>query len=635
MANAFSTTVSDWVNVDNEISLIEDGILELGTEKTNNLFNQINISGFISNSGEVVPDVNWKHSDYIPVIQNTFLSGILIGYRTNLVSVIEFSDDNHEIISNETVNGVSNYLYGYGIGPTSSDKVLTICKKVPDRASYIRLCTNIMYTSYNEYQCLYVKNSGLGAEVGEIWSKIQTMIPQITQLREYVDGVYTETLELGFDRGNLFELLTLDGFINNNGEVVSDANWKHSDYISVTPNSVVCGILFGYETDLVTTVEFSDENHNIIDDDSVNCEKNIVYKKFLNYGTMILTIAKIVPENAAYIRFCADISRTEDNKYQCLYLKTNGLSAAVGEIEKEKKWIKNLSGKKIFLYGDSISSTDYTWYKEYMEKYSGAIVYNQGLSGGNINALAQNNYFDRLVGVNPDIVICLLGGNDSGGSGTVGTFSENSRLYVMGESVVSETDINQDYNGNKFIQGVSHIMRKWKAVYFDFRLNANLSAKLVAASDTSAEIYVGTEKQCIEYAKSHNLDYGTGRDYYILCTETETSKRNKLMNVPHPKLIMLTTLKQQRNNDPTISSPESWERKRLAVIECCEKYDIPYIDTTLLFNIDMSQEPVFPGMNKVNTDVNDNQGVYTMDGLHPNEFGYEYLSRIILNNINV
>src|SRR3546814_9785837 len=75
------------------------------------------------------------------------------------------------------------------------------------------------------------------------------------------------------------------------------------------------------------------------------------------------------------------------------------------------------------------------------------------------------------------LIVALLGANDGGAAGTVGTFGA-----IPGEPVVSETDIDADYAGTKFIQAVSHIIRKLVADYDNVRERADLSG-----SETESE----------------------------------------------------------------------------------------------------------------------------------------------------
>ena len=55
-----------------------------------------------------------------------------------------------------------------------------------------------------------------------------------------------------------------------------------------------------------------------------------------------------------------------------------------------------LNGKTIFLAGDSRSSTDYTFYKEILERKTGARVLVEGASGCLTAYNASNEYFERL-----------------------------------------------------------------------------------------------------------------------------------------------------------------------------------------------------------------------------------------------
>ena len=94
----------------------------------------------------------------------------------------------------------------------------------------------------------------------------------------------------------------------------------------------------------------------------------------------------------------------------------------------------------------------------------------------------------------------------------------NSYLPIgsAGESIVSETNINLDYSGTKFIQAISHIIRKLDAYYYNFRSRASLTG-----------------------------------------SETETEKDNKIESVKKPLIFICTDIPQKRNNssDDRISTP--------------------------------------------------------------------------------
>lgn len=222
-----------------------------------------------------------------------------------------------------------------------------------------------------------------------------------------------------------------------------------------------------------------------------------------------------------------------------------------------------LAGKRILLAGDSRSSTDYSFYKGIMEKKTGAIVLVEGASGRTAAYNASDEYIARVTGIEHNYSIWLVGGNDDGSPGSIGTFSSDSALRKMGESVVSETDISRDYQGTSFIQAIDHMMRKYKARY--------------------AKVHEGKE----------------------------------------PVMIFCTDLPQQRyDQDSPWSSQENWERKRLAIIECCKKNQIACLDLYELCHFDMSIEPMFVPP----TDTVNNRGVYYMDGLHPNEKGIDMIT---------
>ena len=70
-----------------------------------------------------------------------------------------------------------------------------------------------------------------------------------------------------------------------------------------------------------------------------------------------------------------------------------------------------------------------------------------------------------------------------------------------------------------------------------------------------------------------------------------------------------------------ISSADG-KRKRLAILECCEKNGVECLDLYTLCDFDMSQEPMFHAP----TDTIHDNGVYYMDGLHPNPKGIDRIT---------
>lgn len=255
-------------------------------------------------------------------------------------------------------------------------------------------------------------------------------------------------------------------------------------------------------------------------------------------------------------------------------------------VAKRKMRKLNLSGRKIILYGDSISSTDYPWYATAMSGLTSATVYNGGFSGAQTSSLATNSYIQRIYDYNPDLIVCLVGGNDTGVAGSVGTFG-----VFTDEPTVAQTNIANNYNGTYFIQAVDHIMRKVKDYYYNIRLRANLTG-----------------------------------------TETEAEKTAKIDALPKPYFVFCTSLAQKRNNSlDNYSQEANWLRKRNAVVEACNKNDVHCVDLYNLTGFDMSLEPYWTSP----TDKVHNNGIYYMDGLHPNKYGYEVISEIVCGDLGL
>lgn len=230
-----------------------------------------------------------------------------------------------------------------------------------------------------------------------------------------------------------------------------------------------------------------------------------------------------------------------------------------------KSYRKTMVNKRILLYGDSISSEYYPWYKSSLQALSQASdIYPAGFSGYTTAMLAQDSQLQRIYDYKPDIIICLVGGNDTGKEYTVGTFG------ITDEPIVNETDINTNYNGLFFIQAVSHIIRKIE------------------------QHYPNPEDR--------------------------------------PFIVFCTTLPQKRSNSfNPYSQPQNWLRKRDAIIECCNIYNIKCIDLYNLCDWDFTKEPYWKGT----SDILQNRGIFTLDGLHPNEKGYTDMTQIIFREMSL
>lgn len=361
------------------------------------------------------------------------------------------------------------------------------------------------------------------------------------------------------------------GFLGTNGVIADqfDGGWRQTDYVDVTvyKGNTMNAHLYGHSA--IGSVCFYDATQTFIES----------HGKTTGEGFFDESIT--IPDNAAYFKLCYAASA---------YIASNGgglnilRTERINDISSEQvaSYVSKWKDKKIFLLGDSISSTDYTWYRDSLIDKTGAYVNNGGQSGATTATIASNAYWSTVAAYAPDLIVALVGGNDSGASTTVGTFSSGSVNGVGGESVVTESDIGVDYNGTTFVQAVSHIIRKYKSAYYNFRANAGLTG-----------------------------------------SETEAEKALKIDAVQKPKLVFCTTLPQKRYNDGTPeSTPANWLRKVEAIKECCVKYDIPCLDLYTECRWDMSLEPFWESP----TDKTTNNGIYTMDGLHPNKYGYADIS---------
>ena len=355
----------------------------------------------------------------------------------------------------------------------------------------------------------------------------------------------------------------------------TDQNWANTvDYIPVKTGDVlrIVGSIIGHTS--VAMFAFYDSDKTYLP----------AYTQALVKGGFSYTVPEAT--RIAFVRFCvgnrtsADVEPTFDT--QEIYITTQvpietpkeNLDHVYETLTKlEEKTSLNgtalpLAGKIVFLAGDSRSSTDYTFYKTLLESKCGCTALVQGASGRNVAYNASNAYFERLTKNPHDFSIWIVGGNDTGASGSIGTFSAESANGINGEAVVEETDITADYSGTKFIQAIDHMMRKYKAMFYNFK---------------------------------------------------------ELGNRHMPKMIFCTDLPQQRSNAASAwSLKENWERKRNAIIECCEKNNVACLDLYKLCNFDMSFEPYWVSP----TDkVNDN-GLYFMDGLHPNQYGIDIITSL-------
>lgn len=375
---------------------------------------------------------------------------------------------------------------------------------------------------------------------------------------------------------NLCDGPTELGYIRTDGVVISDNNWVHTGYIPVSPGDSLELSMHGHKA--VNSVTYYDTNKTMLSGLVANIEYILGTTEKHLYGT------KTVPPKAAYMRLCYRINADTVSrcKYKVAVLDARERALAnAAEIDNLRSQVASLSqntdkpltGRTVFLAGDSRSSNDYDFYGSALTEKSGASVIVGGASGWSTAAIASNNYFTRLADVKHDFSIWLVGGNDTGAAGTVGTFDAASANGASGEAVVKETDVSTDYAGTTFVQAVDHIMRKYKALFYDWR---------------------------------------------------------NLTNGVKPRMIFCTDIPQKRSGgETTWSLSANWERKRQAVLECCRKNGVPCLDLFELCGFDMAFEPEWTSP----TDKVNNNGLYFMDGLHPNKYGIDIITSLEIEKI--
>ena len=510
------------------------------------LDSEFSIIGYLSGSG-VKNDTNFKCTPFINLSSVEFVDFNL--YSVGGTFTVCFYDNNKIPILSITNHG--QYVSNLGV--------------IPQNAVYVRF-TKTLLVAYASQQYFYI-----------------TYKP-IDYISEF-DVVNSRLSELDLSNVNInfFAFATLFGYINTGGAIVSnDTNWLHSDFLDI--KNIQQFKIDAFLHPSLNSISFYNSNK--------------AYISGYSGATQAVGTATVnVPVGTAYYRICS--CSAAFNPYKNKFLVKINLYAEIQDLNEaliptivQKNLTPfrsprriDLTNKSIYLDGDSITSADYPWFKTSLEALTGGVVTLGGHPAASSSRIASNEYTDPIFQASPNIIIVLFGGNEIGTEGTVGTFGD-----IVGEPLVTETDINIEYNGTKFIQAVSHKMRKLKEHYYNIRQNANLTG-----------------------------------------TETEAEKTAKIDSVLNPIIIFCTPLPQKRGEGSHYSLEENWERKRNAVVECCNKYKIHCVDLYRLFNVDFSLEPNWPG----HTDTATNYGIYTMDGLHPNKYGYQLISEIICADIGV
>ena len=152
----------------------------------------------------------------------------------------------------------------------------------------------------------------------------------------------------------------------------------------------------------------------------------------------------------------------DSRDYRKIALQISGIGIRLKEKEETAdRAALPLYGKTVLLAGDSRSSDDYTFYREALERKSGCTAVTAGASGKTAAYNATDEYLSYILGQPHDFSVWLVGGNDDGSPGTVGTFDASSALAAQGEPVVGETDAAGEDEAMTFIQAVDRIMRTY------------------------------------------------------------------------------------------------------------------------------------------------------------------------------
>lgn len=370
--------------------------------------------------------------------------------------------------------------------------------------------------------------------------------------------------------------ITNIGYINTSGLVESVvAEWRYSDFIKCNAGEKVGFTLYGHPN--IASIAFYDANQQFIAGSAL-----------VKPGGGSWSQSATAPAGAAYFRLSSNATiqsalYTTSLSVQLLASGTVATPKFSATPFKRPRAMKLTSASKVVTYGDSRSSTDYAFVATNLATLTGATAEAGGVSGSQTSAQVSNTNMSALFARNADVVIWLPGGNDVGGIGTVGSFDGS----VIGEPLCTPTDISLDYassGGTKFIQALDHGVRKWKAQYYDIRARAGLTG-----------------------------------------SETEAQKNNLIRALKKPMLILCSDLPQKRWGDPYISNPLNWERKRQAIIEVANRNKIHCVDTMAILGWDMTLEPEWTSPSNLLT----NNGIYTMDGLHPNEHGNFAMYQIV------
>lgn len=285
--------------------------------------------------------------------------------------------------------------------------------------------------AYEEASDYYVAEFEVILE--SLQNKADSVTEQLDVIQETMNEVVTGLKPDGYVKPisfqqtlytNLFNQDTvIDGaFIDNSNNIVANANFAYSEYIAVKPNTAYSiPITFsapgGYYTSDKTYIHAIENN-----DVSNNNNKTFT-----------------TPANAAYVRLnCRPVTSNMDKGSKNFFSLTEGttaLSLPIGygvSQQYQKSYSKNLMGKKMVTFGDSITWYDNQpyvansvvpnkrciGYQSYLRTAFDCVVNNQGVSGEHSAQIRNRSVAFNYTGY--ELATYFCGVNDFGSARAVG-----------------------------------------------------------------------------------------------------------------------------------------------------------------------------------------------------------------------
>lgn len=381
---------------------------------------------------------------------------------------------------------------------------------------------------------------------------------------------------------DLAPLATNLGFITSTtGVFTASDNWLTSDFLAASPGEVLGWSAYGYSN--VATVTWYDVNKarlasavpgsNGVWSSSSTAPAGTVYKRVCfgrpNYGTTGTYVSSVLLS----VSLSAFIAASYQPSGESLTFNT--------PVFKRPRAARLTGASVAVLYGDSRTSTSIPFTGTVAAAVLGTTVSIKGISGSTVAQQASDANLATIWAASPDVVIYMPGGNDTGAAGSVGSLTGT----VIGETIVPQISVAGSYSGTYFVQAIDYVIRRFKAQYDDIRTRAGLTG-----------------------------------------SETEAQKNDLIRALKKPMLIVCTDLPQQRAS-AAYGLAENLERKRQAIIEACVFNKVHCVDTMSVVGWNMALEP--SGFTPPGDPTYANNGVYTTDGLHPNEFGLQAWLQIV------